>query len=299
MLFLPLSLWFPNAIAQQYQVSKCLSGNCSDGLGIAECKSTSPADSIVLYNGHFKNSMPDGEGKLSTRMEVYEGAFEDGKRNGYGIQFRSKKVAGRYEADSSEWVWFCRYDDDGGMQSEDIRPDGSTTFFNREGERKRKNFHPYKEFKDHWIQDHVDAYLDARKAVFARLKVIHDSLYKPQVFVDHHLVIHAQNRINTARGKLERLITWDCTASRKYFVTASNVVRNKLTIMPLGGFVRYQVRDDSDDSVIWEGSADQYWSPKKDGKYRFLIIFDVGQVYGAAPADGAYLEWSLRSETIL
>ncbi len=279
----------------QYIILMCLSGDCTNGIGAAECKSQFMA-ATLHYQGAFKNGKMDGEGTLAGPAEYYVGSFEDGEERGYGILFKSKAVAGHYVPDSSQWVSFCKWDDDGGMKSEQIREDGSITFFNTEGRAKHKSFKPYREVKDSWIQEHVAAYLAAQQIAFARRKAVHDSLFPPQVIRDPHMALHAQNRINTARGKVERLISWDCTSARKYYVTASNVVRGKLTVMPFGGFVRYQVRSE-DDKVLWEGAVDQYWHPEKDGRYNFLIIFDAN-VIGGNPPDGAYLEWSLRSETL-
>ena len=278
---------------------RCASGDCRNGRGQAifiDPAWNTPGE--YIYTGTFKDGQMDGEGTLISNIGAFTGAFNDGKQQGYGIEFFSKKVNGVNVPDSNKWVNIGRWDDDGSYHCVQVHEDGTTGYYNTQGTGgSSKNFHPYKEVKDKWVKTHVADYLAAMATVFAERRRVHDSMFPPQVVVDYHMVVHAQKRVNTVRGKVERLITWDCTSARKYYVTASNVVRGRLTIMPLGGFVRYQVRSE-DDNVLWEGAADQYWHPEKDGKYCFLIIFDVGAVYGAEPADGAQLEWSLRSETL-
>ncbi len=288
-----------NAAAEDLKLKRCDSGDCQNGFGKAVFfYPSSPKDGDYFYTGTFKNGQMDGEGMLAAASGYHVGSFESGKRSGYGIEFTPGLVNGVYVPDSSKWVEIGRWDDDGTHHVVQVHEDGATGYYHTmaSGENYER-FHPYKEIKDKWTLKHVAAYLAAAAPRFKEYNRVHDSMFPPQVIVNHHMVVRDHGRVNTARGRLENLCSWDCISSFKYYVTASNVVRGKLTIMPIGGFVRYQVRDEND-KEIWEGAADQYWSPKKDGKYKFLIIFDVGTVYGAEPASGAQIEWSLRSETL-
>ncbi len=283
----------------QLKFIRCISGDCRNGRGQAIFINptwTTPGE--YTYTGTFKEGQMDGEGSLISNVGNFNGSFKNGKQLGYGIDFFSKKVNGINVPDSEKWVNIGRWDEDDSYHCIQIHEDGTTGYYNTAGNGEHsKHFHPYAEVKDKWIKTHVADYLAAMEPVFAERRRVHDSMYPPQVIVDHHMLIRSQGRVNTARGRLENLCSWDCTSGLKYYVTASNVVRGKLSIMPIGGFVRYQVRGE-DDQEIWEGAADQYWHPEKDGRYKFLIIFDVGTVYGAQPADGAQIQWSLRSETL-
>lgn len=75
-----------NAMAQiSYKVEHCLSGDCTNGEGVADL------EGFHVYRGSFKNNKPEGKGMVlryeqSEELPEYIGEFKNGIANGTGVQ---------------------------------------------------------------------------------------------------------------------------------------------------------------------------------------------------------------------
>ncbi len=287
------------AQSQELSFVKCNSGDCQNGTGEATFSNNYfKAAGDAIYKGSFKNGKMDGEGTLANNLEYYTGSFKNGEKYGYGILYKSKKLNGANVPDSAQWVSFCKWDDKGGMESIQVHEDGSTGFFNTEGSDHKKNFRPYKPVKDKWIQEHSDAYISSMTPVFAARKAAHDSAFPKPFELKSETLFIATKSIGVIRGKAVNFISWDCLTDRDYFISASGDTKDRQ--LPFGGYVTYQVLAE-DNSVVFEGRADVYWRPRKEGRYTFVVKFDQGTIYGDGHdyVDATKLRCSLMSHRIL
>jgi hypothetical protein len=299
-LLLPVLLLLVAVVnAQEYTLLKCTSGDCQNGSGEAVFTNNFlNAMTPTLYKGTFKNGKMDGEGTLSNNLEYYIGSFRNGEKYGYGILYKSKKVGGINQPDSMQWVSFCKWDEDGGMQSIQVHENGETGYFNTEGHDHKKNFRPYKEVKDKWINEHANAYMNSMSLVFAARKAAHDSAYPKPFELKTETNFIAVKSITVVRGKAATFISWDCLTDRDYFVSASGDTKDRQ--LPFGGYVTYQVLAE-DNIVVFEGRADVYWKPRKEGRYTFIVKFDQGEISGNTDlyVDAVRLRCSLMTRRIL
>ena len=269
--------------AQKFILVKCISGDCLNGIGMA--KFTAPPkdyfSDTVIYNGHFKDGKMSGQGTISNINYYYDGTFESNFYRDYGtLFFQTKKIGNAIAPDSSHWVKFYKWDEDGcninlTLTYETKDPDHLSVNNNH------KKFWLNPPFKDAWIMQHVKEMLASSARSHA-----------PRT----ELRVIAQKNINAQRGRPATLIAWDCLADRQYYVTASATANGKFTTMPFSGYVNYQVTAEGG-AVVFEGPVDKYWTPLKDGKYTFTIKFDQGQIVGNGNeyVDGVSLGCSLRS----
>jgi hypothetical protein len=268
--------------AQQFVFVKCISGDCQNGKGIAEFTAPAPGNisGSIIYSGTFKEGKMAGEGTISNDSKYYIGNFENDYYNGYGTDFYSKKINGANVPDSVGFVDFCNWDNDGCNIRLTVQRDNAKVAQRYGNNKKHKKFWDSDPFTDGWIMQHANALL----ASPAR-----GGVPQYEVYTITQKVFYAQ------KAHAEQLITWDCIAGRQYFVTASGWVKKSYAPLPFAGFVNYQVLDETG-VVVFDGLADRYWTPDKDGKYSFTVKFDQGQMYGNGNenVNGVNLSCSLR-----
>jgi hypothetical protein len=271
------------AKAQSLTFVKCVSGDCQNGKGVAEFTGpvNSPISGPVLYSGTFKNGKLSGEGTVSDNGEIYVGTFDNNYYRDYGTKYQTKKVNGVNVPDSAGWVEFYHWDEDGCFIATILQKDNEKGAQNGWLNKKHRKFWEKSPRDDEWITQHVSALI----ASGARGHV-----------VQYETNIIAQKIVNAQRGQPAKLITWDCLADRQYYVTASATNNGKYAPMPFAGHVDYQVTAE-DGTVVFEGPADRYWTPAKDGKYSFTVKFDQGEIIGNGDGyvNGVSLSCSLRS----
>ena len=270
--------------AQNYVIEKCISGDCVNGNGVASVNNTDYGGKPGTYTGGFKNGKLSGEGKLVNQSKYFIGSFEDNFEKGYGSLFYTKDAGGTLIPDSSSYVDIGEWDGDGCCRVISVQSDNAKVY---NGTGHGKKFH--KKYMsnapsllaDPWIGAHVKGLL----ASSARG-------YTPQF----ENMILAQKTFSTRKGVGILVAEWDCVTDRRYFVTASGIKKGVYTALPFGGYVNYQAIAE-DGTVAYEGSADSYWTPKKPGRYQFLIVFDQAQSYGNGDVsvDVVTLACSLRS----
>ncbi|MEO6522087.1 MAG: hypothetical protein ABIN91_10445 [Mucilaginibacter sp.] len=283
-LLFPLLILASNwANAQSLTFVKCVSGDCQNGIGVAEfmAAKNDPISGTVLYIGNFKEGKLSGEGTISNDSYIYSGSFDNNYYSGYGTKFQTKKVRDVNVPDSTGWVDFYRWDEDGCYIGMTLQRDNEKVAQHHGYNKKHTKFRDKSAFDDEWIMQHLKALI----ASGARGHVI-----------QYETNIIAQKIISARRGQPSKLITWDCLADRQYYVTASAWENGKFAQMPFGGYVNYQVTAE-DGSVVFEGRADRYWTPIKDGKYSFTVKFDQAEISGNGNlyVEGVNLTCSLRS----
>lgn len=286
-IILPLLLILFNwAAAQKFVLVKCISGDCQNGQGTAQFTSsnTDYISGNIVYKGNFKDGKMSGEGTITDDdyySHYYIGNFDDNYYRGYGTSFQLKKVGSVMVPDSTGWVEFCKWDEDGCNIRLTVQKDNAKVPQRFGNNKKHKRFWDNSALKDEWLMGQAKALL----ASGARG-------YVPQ----YEESILAQKNISAPKGRATTLITWDCLADRQYFVTASATANGKYAAMPFGGHVDYQVSSE-DGTVVFEGPVDHYWKPLKDGKYVFIIKFNQDQIVGNGNlnVDGVSLNCSLRA----
>jgi hypothetical protein len=271
------------ANAQSLTFVKCVSGDCQNGRGVAEFMAAmnDPISGPVLYSGTFKNGKLSGEGTISNDSYFYSGTFDNNYYSGYGTKYQTKKVREVNVPDSAGWVDFYHWDEDGCYVGMTLQKDNQKVGQHHGSNKRHTKFWDKSGFDDEWIMQHVKALI----TYGARGHV-----------VQYETNIIAQKTIGAPRGRLAKLITWDCLADRQYYVTASAWENGKFAQMPFAGHVDYQVTAE-DGLVVFEGPADRYWTPTKDGKYSFTVKFDQNEMSGNGNlyVEGVNLICSLRS----
>ena len=284
--FSTLLITFNLATAQKFVLVKCISGDCQNGKGAAEftAPSLNEISGTVVYNGTFKDGKMSGEGTISNDRHYYAGNFEDNYYRGYGTRFYTKKVGNLTVPDSTGFVDFCKWDEDGCNIRMTLQRDNAKVPQHYGNNKKHKKFWEASAFDDEGIMQRLNVF----KASGVRG-------YVPEY--ENNII--AQKNISAPRGRPVSLIAWDCLADRQYFVTASATANGKYALMPLGGYVNYQVSAE-DGTVVFEGPVDRYWRPLKDGRYTFTIKFDQGEIIGNGDGyvNGVSLSCSLRSRRL-
>lgn len=67
----------------QGAADECMEGDCDNGHGVGF------TDEGGVYNGEWRNGVPDGQGTLSHGKSTYVGGFKDGRFHGYGVYTKS------------------------------------------------------------------------------------------------------------------------------------------------------------------------------------------------------------------
>ncbi len=265
------------------RVTKCLSGNCENGIGEAQLDRNDNFTGSVYYSGTFKNGLMNGDG-----MSVWDGTtgfighFREGFRDGYGMQVgMMPQASGKFVIDSASVVIFGKWDDDYDFKGIGIEQDGMR--------RVRTSGHKYlktEKVKDHWINEQADAWLARRSGKFAA-----------PAKATHELLELATRIIPVARDRWSECITWDCLTDRQYYIDVTS--QEKYHAMPFGGHVTVQVVA-ADNTVAFEAEAGTYWTPRTDGKYTFQLKFYQDKILGdwrehSSYVDGMRLQWYLKS----
>lgn len=267
------------------RVIKCISGDCVNGQGEAKMTDVNNFSGEVYYKGEFKNGLIDGEGIQVYGGHYYVGHFKKGFKDGYMANYGATFKDGKSAPDSSAEVSFADYHSEFGYSSIKVFNDGSTKYYSLHEGKRKSNWDYNKPVKDKWINEQAAAFKAARAGQFAA----------PAAPTNETLSL-AIRTSNTARDQWIEAIQWSCLTDRKYYFTM--VPKTKYHQLPFAGHLTMQVVA-PDNTVAYEGELGNYWTPRTDGKYTFLIKFYQDKIIGGDGSlyvSGLQIEWTLHSK---
>jgi|GEM_PF-2420162 len=296
----------------KYSFVKCISGDCQNGKGIAAFKATDDLNAPVFnsgasltYEGNFTNGEMNGEGILYgvNQFFYYVGSFQHNYFFGNGTAFQNKKVLDKIVPDSTEYMQFYVWDDDGCFQMGRIQRDDLKYLASQTGSynKKHKKFwgDPEVYNKNEWILEHVKA-----------LHASSTKVYTTEVEMGNNIT-HAVKDIYLAEGKYSEVFNTDMIGTlaqgyKKYFVCVNSRKFAKRYHEPFGVSYFYQLINDKNQVVsqqVKESVSNDdccYFEILPDGKYTIQVAYDYHNVSsGGERLNALKLEFTLYSHDFI
>ncbi len=260
---------------------KCISGDCQNGNGVGEF-TTSPEEviwkkqTLVTYKGSFINGKMDGEGIVYNDDRYYRGSFVNNYFIGNGMAYETKKEGDIIKPDSSAFVSFYLWDEDGCYQSHGMHPDDINFTMSSSGNlnKKHKDFGAdFTVFNNDWIRQHVKALKESNKKI-----------YTTEV-VSSEIITHDVKKVYLALGKYSVVFNTDMIGPlaqgyKKYLVSADFYKYGTKYHLPYGSSFFYQLINDKgqvvNQQVVQSGQTSNacYFETLPDGKYTVQIAYD-------------------------
>lgn len=266
---------------QKFMFIKCISGDCQNGKGVAQFTASSEQpifnqQTFVTYDGSFTGGKMAGDGIIYNDKQYYKGSFFNNYFIGNGVAYYSKKEGDSLKPDSSRYVSFYMWDEDGcyqshGLQRDDFNFDGSSS---GHPNKRHKNFGAdFAVFNNEWIQQHVK-----------ELKATSTKVYTTEV-VASDIITNAVKDVYLSLGQYSVVFNSDMIGKlvlgyKKYSVSVDFYKYGKQYHLPSGSSFFYQLINDKNQVVnqqviqsgITSNSCD--FDTVADGKYTIQIAYD-------------------------
>lgn len=289
-----------------------------------------------FYVGNYKDDIRSGEGTMQfSENEYYKGHFENGRYNGLGkFHFKDGSTyEGNYTNDTltgnGTYLWnsgssigakYTGNFKDGKLDGKGVyyfangnvfdgvfaagQLYGAGTLTKSNGEKYTSDFWLGQTFvKGKKINGQTEIEGEYNNDQFFTLAEATANEEKQAELkkLANEVVGIAKKRANLARDQWVQAIEWDCLTTRKYYIYCE--AQTKYHQYPFAGHVMMQVIA-PDNTVAWQGDAGDYWTPRMNGKYIFLLKFYQDKILGDQPdhtnyVSGMQVIWTMESKLVL